>query len=175
MKKSFSRIAVVFAIVSLFVLAHQAWADDDEGRSIGVGVHYWIALDDIDVDDVDEDGVAWVISYQTPLSDVLTVELDVEILPDDFAGADGTVLSPQAFLLLGSDLYGGVGIGIYHADGEFSEDPFYVGRVGIKLDILPEIQLDVSGNYRFTEWDDSVTEDIDTDTVTLAATARLAL
>jgi hypothetical protein len=170
--KALSYVLTLAVVVFLSSWASEARA---EGQSIGGGVHYWIALDDIDVDDIDEDGVAWVISYQRQVSDLLTLELDVEILPDDFAGADGTVLAPQAYLLLGAAIYGGVGIGIYHADDEFADDPFFVARAGIKLEILPDVMLDVSGNYRFTEWDDSVTADIDTDTVTIAATARLAL
>ena len=170
--KAFSYFAVALLAASLSAWDSQALA---EGQSIGGGIHYWIALDDIDIDDVDEDGIAWVVSYQAQASDLLILELSVEILPDDFAGADGTVLAPQAYLLVGSAIYGGAGIGIYHADDEFADDPFFVLRVGINLEILPDIHLDVSGNYRFTEWDDTITENIDTDTVTIAATARFAL
>jgi len=145
----------------------------DATQTIGGGAHYWVAVDDIDIDDIDEDGLAWFVSYQVRPAALLTLEADLEFLPDDFAGADDTVLAPQAYVLVGSVIYAGAGIGIYYADDEFADEPFYVLRAGLNLELLPELHLDVSGNYRFTEWDDTITDDIDTDTVTIAAAARL--
>ncbi|MCE9614357.1 MAG: porin family protein [Lentisphaerae bacterium] len=142
---------------------------------IGGGAHYWTTVDDVDVGNIDEEGIGWFASYQWRPGSLLSFEADVEVLPDHFAGAEDTVYAPQAYLLLGSTLYAGVGIGYYYANDEFSKDPFYVLKAGLNLEILPRIALDLSGDYRFTEWDDNVTKDIDSDTVTLSAAVRLGL
>ena len=170
------KIRARLPLASLLALLLAAGASMAEGtHHIGAGVHYWVAVEDVDPDNIDEDGYAWVFSYQLRPADLSAIQLDLEVLPDDFAGATETVYAPQAYFLLGVSVYGGVGIGTYYSDGEFADDPFYVLRAGLNLELLPRIHLDVSGNYRFTEWGDDVTENIDTDTVTLAAIARIAL
>ena len=138
-------------------------------------MHYWAAVEDVDIDTIDEDGYAWIFSYQLRPTSLSAFEVDLEVLPDNFAGAPETVYAPQAYLILGVSVYAGVGIGTYYSDGKFADDPFYALRAGMNLEILPRVFVDISGNYRFNEWGGDVTEDIGTDTVTLAAVARLAL
>ncbi|MDA0990853.1 MAG: hypothetical protein O3A51_08890 [Verrucomicrobia bacterium] len=167
--KSFAAILMAATLATL-----PAHAGDSENR-LGVGVHYWVAVDDVKIDTVDEDGLAWMFSYQIRPEGLLSAEIGLEILPDNFAGSPDTVYAPQAFALLGSDIYAGVGVGIYYADGDFADDPFFIFRAGLDVEILPQITVDIYGDYRFTEWDNTVTQNIDTDTVTLAAAVRLAI
>jgi hypothetical protein len=143
---------------------------------LGVGVHYWKALDDLDLDKVDNSGLSWIASFQFGSSSIIKFQTDVEIFTSEFAGIDETLYSPQAFVLVGRALYGGLGIGTYYFDGEFADSPFYLIRAGVDLELVPSIYLDINGNYRFEEWKDlgEVVEDIDTDVVTLGAAVRLA-
>ena len=170
-----SKPSLVAVILVLFMgLSQSGWAGGS-GHRLGGGIHYWTVVDDVDLEMIDEDGVGWFVSYQLRPGGLLGFELDLEVLPDDFAGARDTVLAPHAYGIIGDTLYAAVGIGIYYSDNDFAEDPFYILRAGIDLELLPGIHLDLSGNYRVTEWDNSITRDIDTDTVTLAAAARLEL
>lgn len=166
---------LVAVILAVFIGLSQSVRAGGTGHRIGGGIHYWTVVDDVGLEMVDEDGVGLFVSYQLRLGGLLGFEFDVELLPDNFAGAHDTVLAPQAYGTLGDTLYSAIGMGIYYSDNDFSEDPFYILRAGINLELLPRIHFDVYGNYRFTEWDDSITRDIDTDTVTLAAAARLEL
>ncbi len=67
------------------------------------------------------------------------------------------------------------GIGGYYSDGKFKEDPFFAFRAGLDLEVLPVLSVDINVNYRFEKWDDLSAEgkEIDTDTITLGAAARL--
>ena len=142
-------------------------------KQIGVGAHYWTTLDDIDVDDIDESGLAWYLSYRQRLSDLLQVELDLEIADEKHAGDGETIFAPQAFLLLGSSLYGGVGLGVDWADGDLG-DLYYLLRAGYVIELLPQIFIDFNLNYRFETWDiDAVKEDVDADTLTMGAIVRM--
>lgn len=143
----------------------------------GVGAHYWTALDNIDVDDVKEDGFAYLVSYQLRPASLIKFGLDVEMLPKAFGGAAKSVYAPQAYVILGNTLYAGLGVGTYFTDGDFSKDPFFNLRAGLDLRLLPFIYLDINANYRFEEWDSikSLDEDISSDTITLGAAVRIEL
>lgn len=163
MKKLWTMIMVA----GLLVCAGNLQAGE---HRIGAGANYWVALDDIDSDEVDDDGFSYLLSYQH-WWDFLGVELDIELLPDRFGESAS---APEAYLLLGSTIYGGVGMGLMRSDGSFADDPFYALRAGLNLELLPHIYLDISANYRFNdsvqlENDDT---DIDTDTVFLGAAVR---
>jgi hypothetical protein len=148
-----------------------------QGESrIGVGAHYWRALDDIEIEDIEEDALAWVFAYQYRPAPLIGVEADLELLPDEFAGAEERVWAPQAYLIVGSVVYAGLGIGIYYTDGEWADDPFYALRAGLDLELLPGLHLDVQANYRFEEWKNlsEVADDVDTDSVTLGVGVRLS-
>lgn len=169
-----NKILVIIALFCglFFTLAQASWAESS--HRIGAGAHYWIAVDDIDADNIDEDGLAIIASYQYLLSEYLKFEADAEYLEEGYAGSDEYVLSPQAYILIGKGLYAGAGIGINYSDGEFAHDPFYALRAGIDLEILPSLYLDINANYRFEKWDfDEIEDDIDADTLTVGAILRI--
>ena len=150
---------------------------------IGAGLHYWKTIDDIDVEEVEgtsikDDGVSWILSYQYASSPLIRFEADILIMPETYAAARSgyRVWGPQAMLLVGPMIYGGLGVGIYRAGNEWADSPFFPLRVGIDLAILPKISLDINANYRIEKWNMQYLEDdIDTDTVTLGAVVRLQL
>ena len=141
---------------------------------LGGGANYWVAIDDIDTDDgsVDENGMGLFASYQYWES-LLGIELDLEFLPDRFGES---AISPQAFMLIGKSIYGGLGIGTVYSDGEFAEKAFYSLRAGFNFELLPGIYTDIYGIYRFNDTAnlDNVSKDIDTDTVFLGAAVRFS-
>ena len=152
--------------------AEQARAEES-GSRFGGGVNYWTTIDDIDVDNIDENGLSYYVSYQYR-GDLLGLEADVELMPDSY-GDD--VLAPQAYLLVGGDIYAAAGVGVMYIDDEFADDPFYALRAGLDLELLPHINLDVYATYRFNpdvEIGDAV-DAIDTDTLFLGAAVRLGL
>ena len=143
----------------------------ESAHRIGGGANYWIAVDDIDVDDVDEEGFSYFASYQYRPT-LIGLQADVEFLPDRF-GEDA--IAPAAYLILGKAIYAAAGVGILHIDGEWADDPFFAFKAGLDLEVLPHVFLDVSASYRFdpeTELEDAV-DNIDTDTVFLGAAVRL--
>ena len=148
--------------------------------SIGGGAHYWRTLEEIaDDDEFDDDGLAYMASIQIVPARLLRIEADVEIFPDGFAGSTDTAYAPQGYLILGSALYAGLGVGtVYSSDFEddFS-DPFYVVRAGLNLELLPGLYLDLNANYHFVEWEEieDVDDDADGDTITLGAMLRVVL
>lgn len=162
------KILVITALT--LMIAPQVWAGE---HRIGGGANYWVAVEDIDSQDADDDGFSYLASYQYVM-DFVAIELDVEFLPDRFGE---TALAPEAYFLLGKAIYAGAGLGIVHADGGFADEPFFALRGGLNLEILPEIYLDVSANYRFNDSADldGDESDIDTDTVFLGAAVRFSL
>ena len=167
MKKGIVMIVLLFGIWSFF---SPAYAGD---HRLGLGGHYWKSIDDIDVLDIDEDGFAMVISYQYKPS-LFGFQFDMEIADEQLAGKGETVYSPQAFIIVGGLVYGGLGIGTHYADGDFSDKPFYALKAGLDFELLPHIHLDINANYRFDTWDiNEVTDDIDTDTVSLGLVGRI--
>lgn len=152
---------------------------EDFRHTIGGGIHYWRTIDNIHDDtDFKEDGVAYMVSYQYAPWSLLKLELDGEIFPDGFGGSDTTAYAPQAFILLGSTIYVGAGVGITYSselEDDWS-DPFYQLRAGLDLELLPQFHIDVNANYQFFDWKNAeeTFKGIDTDTVTLGAMARLA-
>ena len=158
-------------LVLLFCLASAPAAD--QAHRIGGGVNYWVALEDLDEDDVDEDGFSYLFSYQY-MMDWIGIELDVELLPDRF-GEDA--VAPAAWFLLGETLDAGAGIGIANYDGDFADEPFFALRAGLNLEVLPSLYADLSVNYRFNDEADLEDDDrnIDTDTLFLGAAVRFSL
>ena len=158
----------------LMIFAGLAIAPRAEAGSFGVGAHYWRAIEDVDIDDIDDSGVSWVLSYQQPLGSLVYWKTELEIFTDDFAGISDTVFAPQVFLLAGHTLYGGVGLGVNYTDGEILDDPFYTLRVGLDFQITQSVALDLNANYIFMDWDDfdDTIDEIDGDTVTLGVALR---
>lgn len=140
---------------------------------IGGGATYWVAIEDIEFEDekVDDDGFSFLASYQYWPS-LFGLEIDVEFLPDRFGES---AVAPEAYLLIGRTIYGGLGIGMIYSDGNFADEPFYAIKAGLNLELLPGLYADIYGNYRFNdsaEFDKEDT-DIDTDTVFLGAALRI--
>jgi hypothetical protein len=165
---------LLLLIMTACLLITAGTVSADDRHRLGGGVHYWTTLDNIDIKEVDESGVAWLISYQYLPTALFTFELDLEVFPSGFGGSEETVFAPQVFGLLGSWVYGGLGIGAYYADGELSNDPFFTLRAGVDLEIMPSLHLDINANYIFSNFSNitDVPEDVDTDTITLGALVR---
>jgi len=161
-------------VISIFT-ACTIQAANAEHR-LGVGANYWKALKDVDISEIDENGVSWLASYQYIPGTALSLEADLEIFKKGFAGSTENVYAPQGYILLGSGLYAGIGTGIYYVDGEFADRPFFAVKAGIELQLIPHIFMDISANYRFDEWKyiTELAKDIKTDTITLGAALRLA-
>jgi hypothetical protein len=164
---------LLMAILALGLVLFAADLQAGEHR-IGGGANYWIAVDDLDEEGIDDDdGFSYFVSYQH-WWDFLGVEVDMELLPDRFGD---NAYAPEAYILIGSTIYAGAGMGLIRTNGEFADDPFYAFRVGLNLELLPRVIVDISANYRFNdsvqlEDDDT---DIDADTIFLGAAIRFAL
>ncbi len=167
-------IALVFASAMVFSVVQDSVAG---GHSIGVGARYWTVLGDIEGDEVDESGLAYLVSYQYSPALLLKFGVDVEKIPENFGGAGEDVYAPQLYVIVGSVIYAGLGIGGYFTDGDFAEDPFYNVRAGIDVSLFPFIHLDINANYRFEEWGDlnTLEDDVSEDTITIGAAVRLQL
>lgn len=167
--KSFLNVLLAMAVV---VCVSSARAES----SLGLGAHYFRTVDSLDKP-FDEDGLAPVISYRADLIPLLMLQLDGVLYPDGYAGSEKDVFSPQAFLLVGSGIYAGVGVGTLYADGDFSDSPFFALRAGVTLALFPALHLDINANYEFSNWDgiNKLDKNVDSDTVTLGAALRFLL
>ncbi len=164
------RFSTWLAVATVLSLCSSAEA----GNRLGVGAHYWRTVDSVG-DDIDRDGVSWLVTYQGEVIPLLKLQVDLEIFPDNFAGAGETVYAPQALAIVGGWIYAGAGIGVMYANSEFADKPFYLLRAGLDLPILPSLRLDINANYHFSEWEgiNETVDDIESDTVTLGAALRL--
>ena len=70
------RSIAFLAIVCVFTTSDQVLAENR--HRIGAGAHYWYTIDDIDVEEIDEDGLGWIISYQFVPTPIFKLEADVE-------------------------------------------------------------------------------------------------
>jgi hypothetical protein len=169
------RLIAILSVAWLVAGMSQAVLAADTPHRLGGGANYWVVLEDLDDEDIrdlDEEGFSYFASYQYRPS-LLGLELQVEMFPDWVGDEDA--YAPQAYLLLGSTLYAGAGVGIMYFDEDWAEDPFYAVKAGLNLELIPSLFLDISANYRFnsdTQFKDDDT-DIDTDTVFLGAALRL--
>jgi len=173
MRRTLVTLAIAVVLTSL-ALAQTAVAGT---HSFGVGANYWKTLNNIEVKDVtniDKSGLSWIGSYQYAPEGIFKLEVDLEYYPK--LGAERKAFwSPEAFVLVGGTLYGGVGIGDYFDGDKFSNSPFFMLRAGVDFAILPFLSLDINANYRFNNWHKGVTDDIDTDTVRLGAALRFSM
>ena len=147
------------------------------GSRIGAGLTYWYALDDIDFGDFDRSGASWFLSYQSKGAYLIGWEADFEMMPEGFMASPEKVYAPQAYVIAGTSLYAAAGMGWYYSDGDWADQPFYALRAGMEMALIPGLVLDLSANYRFTDWGNLKDEDIniDTDTIMLGAALRLGL
>ncbi|MFP4353243.1 MAG: hypothetical protein ACLFRP_09220 [Puniceicoccaceae bacterium] len=165
------RKAISAALAASVIAAYSGFAAGE--HRIGAGANYWVTLDDLDVDDIDDSGFSYLVTYQYR-DGLWGLELNAEFLPDRFGE---NAWAPEAYLIFGDSIYAAAGIGIVHTDGDFESSPFYALRAGFDLEIFSGLHLDISANYRFNDTADLSDSDtrIDTDTVFLGAALRLAL
>ncbi|MBI3987615.1 MAG: outer membrane beta-barrel protein [Lentisphaerae bacterium] len=164
-------LRAVLGVVCVLALAMSVQAG--EAHRLGAGGHYWTTVDNLEAENIDRHGFSWMGSYQYWPSWV-GAELDVEWFPDGYAGADKDVYEPQAYVLVGRTLYGAVGIGGYYSDDTWGDNPFYALRAGLNIELLASLYLDLNANYRFEDWSNLNSSDIDSDTITLGVVARIA-
>ncbi|MGE9291241.1 MAG: hypothetical protein ACQKBT_09640 [Puniceicoccales bacterium] len=166
--------SVLFLLGSLAgtsLLNAQATITQNKGNHrIGVGANYWVSLSDIDVDDVDDNGFSYLVTYQY-WKNLVGVELNVEFLPDRFGES---AWAPEAYILFGEGIYVAAGIGWINEDGDWQDKPFYALRMGFDFELFAGFYLDLSANYRFNDTADLKDSDteIDTDTIFLGASLR---
>lgn len=165
------RTAWWMAAVAGVLVGAGAVTDARAEMRVGVGANYWVMLEDIDVDEVDEEGFGYLATLQLR-NGMVGLGFDVEMMPDRF-GEDA--YAGQAYIIVGEGLYGAAGIGINNIDGDFAEEPFYNLRVGLNLELVSGLYLDINANYRFNEIAEieNEVEEIDTDTIFLGAALRL--
>jgi hypothetical protein len=160
-------IIYFIAALAAFIPATHLFAEG--GSSIGLGASYYTAIDDLD-SDFDDSGFSYFVSYQYQTG-LIGLEVNAELLPEIF---DERGFAPSAYVLLGETIYVAAGIGIINYDGEWTDDPFYAFKAGIKLQLSGNLAVDVFANYQFSSEiavGDAV-DDIDTDTVFLGAAVR---
>jgi len=94
-------------LLAVLVLGFVLFAADLQAgeHRIGGGANYWVALDDLDDQDVDEDGFSYFLSYQHWWN-FLGLEMDGGTAPRPFRRDR---FAPEAYLLFGSTIYAGAG------------------------------------------------------------------
>jgi hypothetical protein len=177
MRKAAKRAGVWIGIL-VMAAAMAAPAQGQSESLVGVGVHSWRTVSDLRSEgfgDIRRSGVSYLASYQYRPGPLLRLELDGEYFPKGFGGSAHSATSPQAFVLVGGFIYGGVGIGTIYSSS-FSNNfssPFYVARVGLDIHPLPRLHIDVNGNYDFHAFNEL--KGVNTGTVTLGALVRFKL
>jgi hypothetical protein len=147
-------------------------------NTLGAGIHYWRTVDELRDDgfgDIDSKGTSGVLSYQHFPGGPLGFEIDLEYFDKGFGGSTDEAYAPQVYLVLGHHFYAAVGVGVTYSSGleKSPSDPFYAGRLGISLLLVPSVSLDVNANYRANTF--KGLGDADTDTVSLGALLRFTL
>jgi len=119
----------------------------EAGTRFGGGIHYLKTLGDIkDAPEFDENAIGFMGSVVFT-RELLRLEVDVEAVPD-FGASGEMMLQPQAYGMIGDFIYGGVGIGIGHVDGDWQSNPFFALRAGVDF-LAGGLDLDVFASYRF--------------------------
>jgi hypothetical protein len=170
------RIGIIVSLTILLLpLAANAGFGGGGNHSIGYGAHYWRTINDITEEGFKSDGVGYFLSYQYRPSGIVRLGVDVEAMPEQYAGATENIYLPQAYLLLGHDLYAGVGVGSYFYDWTLSGNAFYFLRAGLVFNVLPKLAADIFAQYRFENWEriEDADDDISSDTITLSGALRL--
>lgn len=161
-------------LLVLVLLTAGLAADANAGLRVGGGIHYLRTVGELkDSPGFDENavGLLGAAKYATAL---FTVEGDLEIVPD-YAGSDETMWQPQAYVLIGRMMYGGIGTGVGYL-GDFGwQDPFFALRAGVDFMAGP-LDLDVFASYRFQKSDDlSDLDEDDLNSITFGALINFAV
>jgi len=165
---------LIWAAAALCVIGTATSSSAQLGLRIGGGIHYVKTVGDIkDTPEFDDNAFNLVASAQLDKG-LFKFEGDVEWIVD-YGGSDESLWLPQAFVLVGGLVYGGVGIGTGYIDGEWFDKPFYAVRAGVDFPVGP-VSLDINANYRFM--DTSVFDNIDNedfDSITFGAIVRVGI
>jgi len=168
------RLLMVMASLAVLAVAQPAGAGE---HTLGFGVNYWKTVDDLKDSGfkVKDDGLSQIASYQYRPGGMIAFEFDLEYFDKGFGGAIKDAYSPQAYVLLGRNWYAGAGVGTTYSKDFKDEisDPFFAAKAGLRIGLLPHLDLDINANYRFDAW--SELNRAGTDTVFLGAMARLTL
>lgn len=159
-------IILIVAIVAFGLFQSTAKADNDSDVQIGVGAHYWVALDNLDTD-FDDNALSYYVSLRYNPS-LWGVEVNVEYYPKETLFRK-EAYEPQVFFILGSTLYGGIGVGWLYSDSDWADDPTYAFKAGFNIKLMDTIALDINANYKFTKFDEI---DADLSTINLGAAVR---
>ncbi|NQU38870.1 MAG: hypothetical protein HQ523_02860 [Lentisphaerae bacterium] len=167
----------VCSVVLLLFCGLGASARADVKHRVGVGAHYWVAVEDIEVDNIEQSGFAYLLSYQIQPLWLLKFELALEQLPKYYGGSPDRVYAPQAYVIAGGWIYAALGVGVLYSDGDVADHPFYAVRAGVDFPVLPHVTLDINANYRFMEWDriHNLGDELSADSVTVGAAVRVRL
>lgn len=144
----------------------------------GIGARFWKTVDDLaddGFDGIEDDGYAIVLNYKMKPRGLFHLQVEAEIYEDGFGGSDDTAVAPIAYLGIGGNLYAAAGVGVIVSDGlsDNVSDPFFAGRIGWELDLLPGISVDINANYYADAFDEL--GDASTDAITLGALVRFSL
>lgn len=167
-------LLVVPALAALFALSAAPPARGAD-QSFGLGIHYWQTVDDlVDGAGLEDNGISYIFSYQySPVRGLFRFELDLEYFDEGFGGSASEALAPVGYVIVGRKFYVAAGVGLTWSSGlpdDFS-DPFFAGRFGWDIGLLPGLSVDLNVNYRTNTF--SELGDLDTDTFTLGAIARI--
>ena len=177
-KHALTLLALPLAVCALLSATTPAAAAD---HYFGGGVRFFRTLNDVEIDDlgeIDADGNSIIASYLVDPAGLFKIEFDLEYFDDGYDDLTGEIISPQLLLLVGGNLYGGAGVGINfisdNSVGDDSSDPFFIGRLGLQLTLVPRIHLDLNANYQ-TDVFDKVFSGASSDAITLGAIVRLKI
>ena len=164
-------VMLIVAIVAFGLFQTSAKADENSDTQIGVGAHYWIVLNDLDTK-FDDNALSYYVSFRYNPS-LWGIEANVEYYPKETL-FEKAAYEPQAFFILGSTLYGGIGLGWLYSDGDWADDPTYALKAGLNIKLFDTLALDINANYRFNSFDDfnDTGKNDDLDTITLGAAVR---
>lgn len=171
------RLRIVAAALAVAGAAAAPAAAAD--HQIGFGIHYWETVDNLDptaIDSLQESGESYLFAYQIWPAAYFRWEFDLELFDEGFQGNPEPALSPIVYALFGKGLYGGVGVGVLVSEGfgdDEVSDVFYAARAGFNVDLVPNLKLDLHGNYRFDDVDQI--DGAGSDSITLGALLRFDL
>ncbi|MEL7061259.1 MAG: hypothetical protein AAGN46_14650 [Acidobacteriota bacterium] len=173
-----ARTVIIFACLA-GLLGGEAFAAE---HRLGIGARFFKTVDDIGddlfddgFDGIEEDGFSYILNYRLEPGGLIHFEGELQYFPDGFGGSTDSALSPAVLVGIGGTFYGAAGVGVTFSD-DFEDDvsePFWIGRVGWELDLLPGISLDINANYIADAFDEL--DDASTDAITLGALVRFSL
>lgn len=164
---------IKFLAIGLVVaLCHSVNAE----TTIGVGPRFFKTTDSLP-GQFAESGMGGSLDVTTGLSDWLSGQIGFTVFGDGYAGSQEEVLSPQALLLVGQDLYVGAGLGILYSDSDLADSPFPIFRAGGKFGLTERVDLDMSLSYELGNWEgvNDFDQDEESDVLVAAFTFRFGL